>query len=646
MKKLPAILCAAALVLSLAVPSFAEKITLTQVDSYSSINNVAGGISFIERASDLDSLSAVFEKEVYPSAMIFTVDADLNVITKDGESLGYRLIDGLRAIDGYARPVIEANDRDTVAAVSHLVSASEMHDYFLMSRSAKLLKYAHDRYIWSCGILDRSDLKSVPTEKALAKISGEVAASYSSVVLFSSEAVNADSIRYLFSRTVLTWTQNEGEMTDTDALRTVLSGTFGVVSTETERLHRAATEMIEPNTVTRKPLCVAHRGSPFHAPENTVESVTKAMEEGADAVEIDIRLTGDGAVILSHEPNTGYACKVGLDIATSTLEEIQALNANCGMDEKYPSVKIPTFEEMLRAVMYSDIITYVEIKDGNPETTRRACELIRRYGYMDRVVFISFYPEQLHLAKQCLPEVPTSLLGGYYTDSGDPSWDVSEMIAFTRPMGFSFSPAYNETFTVERSAECFAHGFDMLLWTFSAASDMYDPFRRGYISLTTNDPTAFYVYPITSSADLSSPSGVLHTNKPYEASGKLTTYSGDEMDVRDHVFAFPDDDGVTVSEDGASVTFTSPGKHTVFEGCVFKGGGGTYTVYAENTFDVAEFRGDVNGDGSVNAKDVSLMLRHTAGFGVDFDEYAADANADGTVNAKDVTEIMKYIAGF
>ena len=56
--------------------------------------------------------------------------------------------------------------------------------------------------------------------------------------------------------------------------------------------------------------------------------------------------------------------------------------------------------------------------------------------------------------------------------------------------------------------------------------------------------------------------------------------------------------------------------------------------------------GDVNGDGTVNAKDASALLKRLAGWNIKINEDAADTTADKVVNAKDAAQLMKYLAGW
>lgn len=62
--------------------------------------------------------------------------------------------------------------------------------------------------------------------------------------------------------------------------------------------------------------------------------------------------------------------------------------------------------------------------------------------------------------------------------------------------------------------------------------------------------------------------------------------------------------------------------------------------------DVNVLPGDVNDDGTVNAKDASALAKRLAGWSVEINEANADTNADGTVNAKDLSLLLKYLAGW
>src|SRR5690606_14194438 len=89
----------------------------------------------------------------------------------------------------------------------------------------------------------------------------------------------------------------------------------------------------------RHVLRIAHRGASAHAQENSVESVKKAAELGADMVEVDIRLTADNIPVIAHDPNLKRVFGVEGMVEEMTAEQLRALTP----PDHHP---IMTFDEM------------------------------------------------------------------------------------------------------------------------------------------------------------------------------------------------------------------------------------------------------------------------------------------------------------
>jgi len=108
---------------------------------------------------------------------------------------------------------------------------------------------------------------------------------------------------------------------------------------------------------------VAHRGASFEAPGNTLAAFRRAWELGAEAVELDVRLSKDGHVVVFHDATTK---RIGAEraVAEQSLAELRTLDAN-----------IPTLAEAL-AIMPAGRTTHVEIKSG-PETAPAIARVIR-----------------------------------------------------------------------------------------------------------------------------------------------------------------------------------------------------------------------------------------------------------------------------
>lgn len=110
-------------------------------------------------------------------------------------------------------------------------------------------------------------------------------------------------------------------------------------------------------------IIIAHRGESFEAPENTLSSVNLAWENGADAVEIDVRLTKDNQVVVIHDANTYRVSGKCMKIRKSNLAELQKLDVGKYKNQKYEGEKIPSLQEVLKTVPTEKKIL-IEIKSG------------------------------------------------------------------------------------------------------------------------------------------------------------------------------------------------------------------------------------------------------------------------------------------
>ena len=98
------------------------------------------------------------------------------------------------------------------------------------------------------------------------------------------------------------------------------------------------------------PLIVAHRGSSFEAPENTLPAFRLAWEQGADAIERDFLLTKDDQIVCIHDASTKRLSDKNLVVSKSTFEELRALDVGAWKHEKFKGTKIPTISEVFATI--------------------------------------------------------------------------------------------------------------------------------------------------------------------------------------------------------------------------------------------------------------------------------------------------------
>ena len=95
------------------------------------------------------------------------------------------------------------------------------------------------------------------------------------------------------------------------------------------------------------PLVIAHRGGSVVAPENTLEAFRRAIDSGADAIELDVRLTKDGHLAVIHDRRVDRTTSGTGVIGRLTLAEIKELDAGSWFGPDFKSARVPTLDEVV-----------------------------------------------------------------------------------------------------------------------------------------------------------------------------------------------------------------------------------------------------------------------------------------------------------
>lgn len=131
-------------------------------------------------------------------------------------------------------------------------------------------------------------------------------------------------------------------------------------------------------------LVIAHRGASAELPENTLEAFRLGLAQGADALELDVRLSADGVAVVIHDPTLDRTTDRTGIVAALTVGELQRAGMLGG-------ARIPTLREVLEAFPRTPLL--VEIKAAEAQAAVAA--EIERAGARERVVLASFKPRAL-----------------------------------------------------------------------------------------------------------------------------------------------------------------------------------------------------------------------------------------------------------
>jgi glycerophosphoryl diester phosphodiesterase len=160
------------------------------------------------------------------------------------------------------------------------------------------------------------------------------------------------------------------------------------------------------------PLLLAHRGDKNHAPENTLPAFEQAIQKGADGIELDVKLTVDGHVVVIHDSSVDRTTNGKGRVASLTLDALRKLDAGKWFDEKFSGTKIPLLEEVFETVGRDKVIN-IELKNySSPfnDLVLNVCDLIKRHNNQEQIILSSFFSSSLKAAAQILPEVSRALL--------------------------------------------------------------------------------------------------------------------------------------------------------------------------------------------------------------------------------------------
>ncbi|MFH0819446.1 MAG: glycerophosphodiester phosphodiesterase family protein [bacterium] len=148
-------------------------------------------------------------------------------------------------------------------------------------------------------------------------------------------------------------------------------------------------------------LIIGHRGAMGSEPENTLRSFKKAVELGADGVELDVYLSRDKELVVIHNNYVGLTTNSHGLIERMTLAEIKKLDAGRGE-------QVPTLEEVIDSLVPKNFIINIELKGVG--TVVPTVELVEQKKITDRVIISSFLHSQVKIVKRLNPQIKTALL--------------------------------------------------------------------------------------------------------------------------------------------------------------------------------------------------------------------------------------------
>jgi glycerophosphoryl diester phosphodiesterase len=238
---------------------------------------------------------------------------------------------------------------------------------------------------------------------------------------------------------------------------------------------------------------VAHRGASHDAPENTLAAHRLALAQGADCVETDVHLTGDGRLIVIHDKTTERTTGVAGRVAEMTQDALRALDAGRWKGEKFVGERLPLLEEQL-ALIQAGRGMLIELKSG-PEIVPEFARVVRASGVAtSAITVISFNAATLRAVRRELPNHRTLHVVGFKpvgerTPSAPPSPSLESLVAGAMAAGFTgLDLQHTWPLTTQDAESVRAAGLELHVWTVDDPDVARRWVQLGVASITTNRP--------------------------------------------------------------------------------------------------------------------------------------------------------------
>jgi len=223
---------------------------------------------------------------------------------------------------------------------------------------------------------------------------------------------------------------------------------------------------------------VAHRGLSGLERENTASAFVAAGNRHYFGIETDIYRTSDARFVVNHD---GRANRVGgMNVTMEAtpwelLREIVLFDTD-GTKDRY-DLRLPSLENYISICKKYEKYCVLELKSVfTPEETAAMIDIIKGYGYLDRVIFISFHYEDLLNIRAILPDQPCQYLTG---DNSD------EMVAKLAADGMDID-IHHASLTEERIKAMHAAGLTVNCWTVDTADRAEELAAWGVDQITSN----------------------------------------------------------------------------------------------------------------------------------------------------------------
>ncbi len=229
-----------------------------------------------------------------------------------------------------------------------------------------------------------------------------------------------------------------------------------------------------------RPLVISHAGCGGHAPPDTLAGVRKAIELGADAVEVDVHVSAEGVPVVIHDDTVDSTTDGTGNIHLITLEEIGKLNAAAHYPAWTQREAVPTLAQVVQEVRGKALLV-LDVKRSDIEGV--VLDVLRMNGALGRVMVWSTRPHVVAQFREYQPSIPAAL------GTGGEEWPDMELFfqeALSR--GAQVCTVHLSVLTPELAYRARLLGLGPYAWTVNEEADLRRVIDCGVAGIITDYP--------------------------------------------------------------------------------------------------------------------------------------------------------------
>ena len=243
-----------------------------------------------------------------------------------------------------------------------------------------------------------------------------------------------------------------------------------------------------------EPLILGHRGASAVAPENTLAAFSQAIQDGADGIEFDVRLSSDGVAVVIHDDTLNRTGLISGAVSALTASQLQQVDVGSWFTKRtgqtFATETIPTLAAVFDLLASNNAVLYVEMKCAEPQSAALAEEVVRQideHQMRERVVVESFALSAIAEVKRINPRVRTAAL--FEPRLSKPVSTLTQTILKLARQHQADEIALHHTLARTKTVQAAKNqGFEIVVWTVDDVRWIERARVNGIKALIANNP--------------------------------------------------------------------------------------------------------------------------------------------------------------